>query len=1238
FPYLSIYSRLYSVFISNWWFDTVSGEAMLYTPDLTLHPTVLLPDTAFCYDDRQIEFNATKPADALSDMQTIWRRNPACQSLVYNGKKSYFKAGDCAQGDDFTAPVLEPGTYTYYAYLQGRCLSHVYDSVKVTVRALPQITMPNELSVCMGEIVLTAESTGEGLTYQWSTGETTKTIKPYHVNEAVYSVVVTDKYGCESTASTHVRAGIFNGNHTAQIVGHEKIDTLCGDAPMTLQIASEHAGRTPIYRWYVNGAAVTGNNRPTFDMNLLPNEGRYNIYAQVTSSEDCVMPRDTVTQTVTVDRLPVPKVDAGPDMLIACGGAQILSGSWIRETTAPYEMSWTPASWLRDPWPISDITTPVITRPLFQTTAMTLNVTDANGCYGSDEMLIIVPCGELAVTCMQLPEETAICLGDYTVLQAMPQGGSGYYAYQWEILSGDSSSIMSGTDQLQIVVIPTKTTVYRFTLTDTETDKTVTCERTVQVDQPSIGGAATVQPAADFCADAELTFNLKDHRGNNIEWEVNPDAGNLDGWAYLDGYTGAPVKIPAEDTLYFRAFVVNGVCPGEYSEPVYVTPYAPIYNNSISVDVWQMCRDDNSGSNFEGLNVFGGMTDKYTYRWEYKNAKTANKWTALPTPNDERDYTLPTLTDDSTYVRRVANDSVCDRASNEIMLSFYPKAKAGILKPEKDTVCHAVANTLSLPETANFDIIQWEASYDGATWWQTATVSGYPGVVNSDTAGITVYYRAVVNHYDYCEADTSTVAKITFRKSFDLEVNLRALGEPCVKAPYVVVAETNHGDVKPTYKWFLNNVVVNGQTGDTLRLKTLAVGDVIRCVVACTDPCASKAADTAELKPSVIVPQSTITASKLMTCGTETVQLQASGTDVVAYRWLHSGETTANVNVVVSKKTTYTVETVNAQGCLDTASVEIKVDPELNISNDTLICKGYDPAPWAHLTFTSSAIDSSLWTNLSTGQQAKTVDWFVQPEATTKYALRIYSHRTDGTVCVAHDSVTVYVHDTVTPQITIHREGFAVGDTTVVTECGGIEARFIAEIKHGGPTPRYQWTINGREIKGATDSVFYTTDLFNFCYIRCRLTTSDTCPTEDEVWSNVIIVKLIEKNRVMIDINANTGENICADDTVTFYMSTAYEGTAPIYQWYLNDRAIPTEEGGKGRTWTRYPLRNGDRVRAVLFNPHDSTEYCPHGGALTNNPAYSNVLKMNVVPVVTPFAQIDFGKRGNSICDFEYID
>ncbi|MDE5606620.1 MAG: hypothetical protein K2I68_04905, partial [Bacteroidales bacterium] len=51
---LSLDSTRYRVFISNWCFDTVSGEAMLYTPDLTLHPTVLLPDTAFCYDDRQI--------------------------------------------------------------------------------------------------------------------------------------------------------------------------------------------------------------------------------------------------------------------------------------------------------------------------------------------------------------------------------------------------------------------------------------------------------------------------------------------------------------------------------------------------------------------------------------------------------------------------------------------------------------------------------------------------------------------------------------------------------------------------------------------------------------------------------------------------------------------------------------------------------------------------------------------------------------------------------------------------------------------------------------------------------------------------------------------------------------------------------------------------------------------------------------------------------------------------------
>ncbi|MDE5606390.1 MAG: hypothetical protein K2I68_03715, partial [Bacteroidales bacterium] len=928
-----------------------------------------------------------------------------------------------------------------------------------------------------------------------------------------------------ATASTHVSAGLFNGTHTAEIDDHNRIDTVCGNAGLILTITSENAGGTPKYRWYVNGTAVPGNNRPTFATDQLPDSGRFQIYAEVESSEKCVSPEMAVTQTVTIDRLPVPRVDAGPDMRIECGGVQILSGSWIRQTVGPYTYEWRAAKNLLDSTEvITDITMPVISRHLFQTTKMTLAVTDANGCTGTDEMIIIAPCGELTVVCNQLPKETAICLGDSTTLEALPQGGSGHYNFAWSVVSGDAASMLSATNDLTLLVRPNQTTVYRFTLTDTETDQVVTCERTVQVDQPSIGGTATVQPASDFCADAELLFNVTDYRGNKVEWEMNTDAGNLDGWALRQGYQGAPVKMPVEDTFYFRAFVTNGVCPGAYSEPVYVTPYAPIYNNQILPDVQQMCRDNNSGANFEGLTVFGGMTEKYTYRWEYKNAKTGNNWMLLPTPNDGKDYTLPTLTDDSTYVRRVVNDSVCDRSSNTVLLSFYPKAKAGVLKPVKDSVCHHEADTLYLPETASFDIVEWEESHDGITW-KSASFSGYPGVVRSDEAGVTVYYRAIVNHTDRCEADTSTVAKIKFRTAFDLTLEFVQPDILCDGTAAQFVAVTNHIDIAPTFTWYHNGKKVQGQTGDTLKLDLFRAGDSVRCIAVCADMCADNGTIDSTFHPTVRKPDTKVTASTTLVCGTETVQLHATGTGIVAYNWLHSGETTANVSVTVWKKQEYTVTTVDANGCLDTASVEIKVEPELTVGNDTTICHGATPQQWAHLTFQCDNYTKLLWKNLQDDNDTTSIlkDWFVSPEETTRYALSVSNTRADGTVCTAHDTVTVYVRDTVTPQITIHRIGYPTTDTTVVPECGGMEARFIAETKYAGAHPRYQWTINGRDIKGATDSVFVTHDLTNFCYVRCRLISDEMCSTADEVWSNIVIVKIVEKNRVMIDINANTG-------------------------------------------------------------------------------------------------------------------
>ncbi len=68
---------------------------------------------------------------------------------------------------------------------------------------------------------------------------------------------------------------------------------------------------------------------------------------------------------------------------------------------------------------------------------------------------------------------------------------------------------------------------------------------------------------------------------------------------------------------------------------------------------------------------------------------------------------------------------------------------------------------------------------------------------------------------------------------------------------------------------------------------------------------------------------------------------------------------------------------------------------------------------------------------------------------------------------------------------------------------------FVAVAPNGGPTPAYQWLINGAVIPGATSSMYITTTLANGQLISCRVTTSLPCAGPATVISSGIMVNVI---------------------------------------------------------------------------------------------------------------------------------
>ena len=151
--------------------------------------------------------------------------------------------------------------------------------------------------------------------------------------------------------------------------------TIICDGEHTLLNASVSGGTAPYtYAW----SPATGLDNPmTLNPTASPTATTYYTLV-VTDSIGCI-----AVDTAIVVVNPSPMVDAGLDKTIMSGTATFLNGT-VSGGTMPYTINWTPGASLNDSTALVPIASPQVT------TTYTLVVSDANGCYGEDQVTITV--------------------------------------------------------------------------------------------------------------------------------------------------------------------------------------------------------------------------------------------------------------------------------------------------------------------------------------------------------------------------------------------------------------------------------------------------------------------------------------------------------------------------------------------------------------------------------------------------------------------------------------------------------------------------------------------------------------------------------------------------------------------------------------------------------------------------------------------------------------------------------
>lgn len=190
---------------------------------------------------------------------------------------------------------------------------------------------------------------------------------------------------------------------------------------------------------------------------------------------------------------------------------------------------------------------------------------------------------------------------------------------------------------------------------------------------------------------------------------------------------------------------------------------------------------------------------------------------------------------------------------------------------------------------------------------------------------------------------------------------------------------------------------------------------------------------------------------------------------------------------------------------------------------------------------------------------------------------------------------------TVTPSVSISSN--AVSNTF----CTGQPVTFTANPVNGGASPSYQWKKNGTNIGSNSPTCTYSS-LSNNDVITVVLTSNLSCVSTATATSNALT--MINGTAVASVSMSASASSTCQGNTVTFTALPINGGTTPAYQWQRNNVNI----GTNSPTFSSSSLNNNDQIKVIMTSSI---------GCATSNPATSNTVTLNILPVLTPDISIN---------------
>lgn len=350
-------------------------------------------------------------------------------------------------------------------------------------------------------------------------------------------------------------------------------------------------------------------------------------------------------------------------------------------------------------------------------------------------------------------------------------------------------------------------------------------------------------------------------------------------------------------------------------------------------------------------------------------------------------------------------------------------------------------------------------------------------------------------------------------------------------------------------------------------------------------------------------------------CGGTTGNVYSIGSvaNATSYTWtvptgstITAGQGTTSITVTFgSTSGNITVTPTNSCGNGTAATVPITITPSVTPSvlvaaTQTTICAG------TNVTFTATPTN---------GGSTPSYQWKLNNNDvgtnSTSYSNASLANNDVVTVVMTSNATCATSSTATAINTTITVTTVVVPSVSIVsskdTICAGASVTYTATPVNGGTTPAYAWKVNGNPA-GTNSATFTSSTLANGDVITVVLTTNAACASPTSIPSNskTITVNAIQTTGVSVVADTN---NVCAGTNITFTATPSNGGTAPSYQWKLNNNNVGTNSD----TYSNSSLANGDVVKVVMTS--DLT--CVNSATAT-----SNSVTMTINPLLTPSVSI----------------